>query len=207
MFVAFDGSDGSGKTTQVQMLADALKAKGQSPLVLDHPMHTGLGKVIRTTLHKEKQRFCTWAEAFLYAADLAETATTLIKPALAAGRPVIVHRWWYSSCVYQAGIDGADWNKVREISLAAIEGLNPDIGFITLCDPTEAMKRINLRAAETKAEIVSPYEDELNLRTAFNMFKLLLENKSDAVEPLVALDSTNCTPEDTHKEVLQALGL
>jgi len=134
---------------------------------------------------------------------LAETAGTLIRPALEAGRPVIMHRWWYSSCVYQAGIDGANWDKVREISLIALDGIQPDAGFITLCEPSEAMKRIQIRAGD----IVSPYENEKNLREAYAYFGVLLDHASDAPEPLHRLDTTSCTPEDTHAEVLKILGL
>lgn len=207
MLVAFDGSDGSGKSTQVKMLAEALKARGQDPLVLDHPTHFGLGKVIRNTLHVQKQRFHTWAEAFLYAADLAETALNHIKPALEAGKPVLMHRWWYSSCVYQAHIDGADWDAVRRISLAATSGITPDMGFITLCKPDVAFERIHVRG-ET---IVSPYENIEAIRKAVEGFNKLIDSNqfySDySSEPLHRLDSTTQTPEEIHQQVLSHLGL
>jgi len=201
LFVAFDGTDGSGKSCQIQMLADYLKSKGESPLVLDHPTKDGLGGFLRKLMHADKQRFSTWAEAFLYAADLAETALARIKPALEAGRPVLVHRWWYSSCVYQAAIDGADWDGVKHVSLLAVDGIHPNVGFIMMCDPKVAMTRIGTRPGE----IVSPYENEKHLQQAFDGFTRLLNTSQDVQEPLFMVDTSTDTPEETHQNILTGL--
>jgi dTMP kinase len=199
-FIAFDGLDGSGKSTQLDLLATRLRSRGHEPLVLNHPEREGLGGWIRKLLHVDKQRFDTWAETFLYAADLAQVSTTKIRAAVKSGQWVLAHRWWYSSCVYQAGLDGADWDDVRDISLKAAGDFNPDVGLIVLADPEVAMARIAARTEDS----VSPYENLPNLQQAHAGFRRVLGD-GRVEEPLFLLDTTSVTPEETHAEVLHIL--
>lgn len=210
-FIAFDGLDGAGKSTLVDMLASHLRAHGLDPLVLSHPTHDGLGGWLRKLLHQDKQRFHTWTETYLYAADLAEAAETVVRPALAAGRWVLAHRWWYSSCVYQAHIDGADWDDVRGVSLEAVRHLKPDAGVIVICDPQLAANRIAARSESS----VSPYENLPHLERAlegFNKFtfEALQRRRSQSCstedqEPLAVLDTGTKAPHGSFGELLAAL--
>ena len=216
-FIAIDGCDGSGKTTQCDMLAALLRRTGADadPLIISHPTHDGLGGLLRRTLHKEKQRFDPWAETFLYAADIAQTAQQVIKPRLAAGRWVLAHRWWYSSVVYQAAIDGCDWDAVRDISRAAASGLVPDVSIILMAKPETAMARIGARGED----IVSPYENLPHLQAAYDGFDRLRGDKyaetlaspddgvalAEVVRPLWYCQTDDATPEQVHESIVSTL--
>ena len=155
MLIVFDGSDASGKSTQVTRLAEKLRDRKLEVVVLDHPTKTGLGGELRDLLHVRKQRFTSDAEAFLYAADVCESVRTIIQPALDRGAVVICHRWWYSSVVYQSYIDGCDLQLVTDISRQAAQ-IRPDLFFLLTVDPEVAMQRVLDRGGE----IVSPYEKQ-----------------------------------------------
>lgn len=200
-FVAFDGLDGAGKSCLVDMLAQELKKRGHDPLIIHHPTHDGLGGLVRKTLHVEKQRFHVWAETFFYAADLAQTTKTIIEPAIAAGRWVLAHRWWYSSVVYQAGIDGANWDDVREVSQLAVKGLTPTVGILVMADPEVACRRINAR----KEDSVSPYENLEHLKRGHFNFLRLRDDPKLKDEPFHGIDTSCVTPDESLQQVLALL--
>jgi dTMP kinase len=109
LFVAFEGGDGAGKSTQVRLLADALRGAGLDVLETRQPGGTALGATLRDlVLHGD--HVSPRAEALLYAADKAHHVDTVIAPALAQQRVVITDRYVDSAIAYQgAGRDlGSD---------------------------------------------------------------------------------------------------
>ncbi len=125
MFITFEGLDGSGKTTQVTLLAARLEAEGLEVVVTREPGGTPLGEEIRNlVLHGDDM--APWAEAALYAASRAQHVEELIRPALERGAAVLCDRYVDSSVAYQGVARGLGLERVLELNLAAVGGLMPD---------------------------------------------------------------------------------
>ncbi len=140
MFVTFEGIDGSGKTTQVELLRQELERRGREVVATREPGGTALGEGIRDlVLHGVD--VTPWAEACLYAAARAELVAELIRPALDRGADVICDRYVDSSLAYQGRVRGLGLDRVLELNLAAVSGLLPDKTFVLAVDPTVASGR------------------------------------------------------------------
>jgi dTMP kinase len=141
MFVTFEGLDGSGKSTQAELLGARLGAQGQEVLVTREPGGTELGERVRDlVLHGG--HVAPWAEALLYAASRAQHVEEVIRPALARGAAVVCDRYLDSSVAYQGGGRGLGIDEVLELNLAAVGGLLPDRTFLLLLDPAAATGRL-----------------------------------------------------------------
>jgi dTMP kinase len=140
VFIAFEGGDGAGKSTQVALLAEALRARGRVVTVTRQPGGTALGAAIRDlVLHGD--HVSPRAEALLFAADKAHHVDQLVKPALARGEVVITDRYTDSSVAYQgAGRElGAD--EVHDLQMWAVGGLVPDLTVVVDIAPEEGRRR------------------------------------------------------------------
>jgi dTMP kinase len=125
MFITFEGLDGSGKTTQVHLLAARLEAEGVEVVITREPGGTPLGEQIRDlVLHGGDM--APWAEAALYAASRAQHVEEVIRPALARGATVLCDRFVDSSVAYQGIARGLGLDRVLDLNLAAVGGLMPD---------------------------------------------------------------------------------
>jgi len=141
MFVTFEGLDGSGKTTQAELLAARLEAEGLEVVATREPGGTDLGERIRDLL-LHGGHVVPWAEALLYAASRAQLVEQLIRPALERGATVICDRYLDSSVAYQGGGRGLGLDTVLELNLTAVGGLLPDRTFLLLLDPAAARGRL-----------------------------------------------------------------
>jgi len=141
MFVSFEGLDGSGKTTQAELLCARLEADGEEVVATREPGGTELGERIRElVLHGG--HVAPWAEALLYAASRAQHVEQVIRPALDRGATVICDRYVDSSVAYQGVGRGLGLEAVLELNLAAVGGLMPDRTFLLLLDPADVPSRI-----------------------------------------------------------------
>lgn len=132
-FVAFEGGDGAGKSTQARLLSEWLRGEGHEVVTTREPGGTELGKAIRQlVLHGDY--VAPRAEALLFAADRAHHVDTLIKPALDRGAVVLTDRYLDSSVAYQGVARALDQGDIRQLSLWATEGLLPDL--VVLLDVT-----------------------------------------------------------------------
>src|ERR687895_1464138 len=140
MFITFEGVDGSGKTTQAALLAEALRAEGHDVVATREPGGTELGERIRELL-LDGGSVAPWAEASLFAAARAQLVDEVIRPALARGADVISDRYIDSSLAYQGLARGLGVERVLELNLLATGGLLPDKTFLLLVPLGEAASR------------------------------------------------------------------
>ena len=138
--MTFEGVDGSGKTTQANLLAEALRADDREVVATREPGGTLLGEEIRRLL-LDRVEMSPWAETALFAAARAELVEGVIGPALEAGTVVVCDRYIDSSLAYQGIARGLGVERVLELNLAATGGLLPDRTFLVLVDPEVAFRR------------------------------------------------------------------
>src|SRR5919204_1327801 len=122
VFITFEGLDGSGKTTQAQLLGTMLESEGREVVVTREPGGTELGERIRELLLNGAE-MSAWAEASLFAAARAELVERVIYPALERGADVVCDRYIDSSLAYQGIARGLGVDRVLELNLQATRGL------------------------------------------------------------------------------------
>jgi dTMP kinase len=128
LFVTFEGPDGSGKTTQIKLLAGHLEALGHDVLVTREPGGTSIGDQIRVVLHDVKNvEMACETEFLLYSASRAQLVRQVVKPHLMRGGVVLCDRYADSSLAYQGYGRELDLDAVRLITQFATEGLVPDL--------------------------------------------------------------------------------
>ena len=140
MFVSFEGADGSGKSTQAELLRATLAAEGREVVLTREPGGTELGERARE-LVLNGPHMGAWAEAALYAASRAEHVEAVIRPALDRGAVVVCDRYIDSSLAYQGIARGLGVDAVLQLNLAVTGGLLPDVTFLLLIDPALAAGR------------------------------------------------------------------
>ncbi|WP_165491879.1 dTMP kinase [Egibacter rhizosphaerae] len=149
VFVAFEGVEGSGKSTQVRTLAERLRAEGHDVLVTREPGGSPVAERVREVLlDPESEAMDDRTEALLYAGARAEHVRKVIRPALDEGKVVICDRFIDSSLVYQGIARGLGEDDVAEINRWAIEGLVPDAVVLLRLDPAEGLARAHARRVE-----------------------------------------------------------
>src|SRR5919199_943340 len=141
VFITFEGLDGSGKTTQTELLAQALRDTGREVVTTREPGGTPLGEQVREVLLRGDDA-SPWAEAALFAAARAELVERIIGPALDRGAIVVCDRYLDSSLAYQGIARGLGVDRVLELNLPAIRGRLPDRTYLLLVDPDESARRV-----------------------------------------------------------------
>jgi dTMP kinase len=140
VFIAFEGGDGAGKSTQVRLLAEAFEAAGREVLVTRQPGGTELGAQIRDlVLHGA--HVSPRAEALLFAADKAHHVDQLIRPALDAGTVVLTDRYTDSSVAYQGAGRSLGAAEVHDLQMWAVDTLVPDLTVIVDISAQEGRRR------------------------------------------------------------------
>ncbi|WP_235779958.1 dTMP kinase [Sinomonas notoginsengisoli] len=150
LFVAFEGGDGAGKSTQARLLADALLADRREVLLTREPGGTQIGEKLRgLVLEHGHGEIDARTEALIFAAARAAHVAQAIRPALARGAVVITDRYIGSSIVYQGIARGLGARDVRGLNEWATEGLWPDLTVVLDVDEAEGRTR---RTAGNTAE-------------------------------------------------------
>jgi dTMP kinase len=140
VFVTFEGLDGSGKSTQAELLRAALESEGRDVVLTREPGGTELGERIRELL-LDGSDVTPWAEAALFAAARAELVERVIRPALERGADVVCDRYLDSSLAYQGLARSLGIDRVLALNLQAIGDLLPDRTILLLLDPAECARR------------------------------------------------------------------
>lgn len=161
-FVVFEGGDGVGKTTQIELLADHLRAHGTQVLTTREPGGTPLGQELRAAV-MHGDHVAPRAEALLYAADRAHHVYTVVRPALERGVVVVQDRYVDSSIVYQGGARGLG-DEVERISRWATEQLIPDLIVVLDMEPdteriARELDRVERETGEHRASIRRAFLD------------------------------------------------
>jgi dTMP kinase len=166
LFVAFEGGDGAGKSTQARALADALRAAGHEVVLTREPGGTPAAEAIRhVVLTPEFAGLDDRAEALLYAASRAEHVARLVRPALERGAVVITDRYIDSSIAYQGVGRGLGPDVVGEINLWATRSLLPDLTVLLDVDAGAGLARIGSEPDRLEAE---PEEFHASVVAAFD---------------------------------------
>ncbi|MDN5381256.1 MULTISPECIES: dTMP kinase [Streptomyces] len=160
-FIAIEGGDGAGKSTQAELLADWIRSKGHEVVLTREPGATPVGKRLRSILlDVSSQGLTPRAEALLYAADRAEHVATVVRPALERGAVVISDRYIDSSVAYQGAGRDLSPTEIARISRWATGGLVPHLTVLLDVSPetarerfTEAPDRLESEPAEFHARV------------------------------------------------------
>jgi dTMP kinase len=141
LFISFEGIDGVGKSTQADALETFVRSHGLDVVRTLEPGGTELGQEIRHLLLHRKGDVSPRAEALLYAADRSHHVATKIRPALEAGKVVIIDRYLDSSVAYQGAGRELETKEIRDLSLWATNGLLPNLTILLDLDPELARAR------------------------------------------------------------------
>ena len=140
LFIAFEGGDGAGKSTQVSLLREALESAGRAVTVTRQPGGTELGHQIRDlVLHGA--HVAPRAEALLFAADKAHHVDQLIRPALDRGEVVLTDRYTDSSVAYQGAGRDLGAQEIHDLNMWAVDDLVPDLTVVVDISAQEGRRR------------------------------------------------------------------
>lgn len=143
VWITFEGGDGSGKTTQAELLRDWFEQQGRRVVRTREPGGTEVGRTIREIVLHSRGELGPRAEALLFAADRAHHIDTLVAPALERGDIVIQDRYLDSSVAYQGAARALGADEVRELSMWATGGALPDVTVLLDLDPAVARRRLD----------------------------------------------------------------
>src|SRR6476659_6452065 len=169
-FIAFEGADGAGKTTQARLLAAHLRGLDREVVEVREPGGTQAGEHVRTLLLDSTAPLGARTEALLFAAARAQLVEDVIAPALARGATVIADRFVGSSLVYQGVVRGVGADAVRAINDVGTGGLRPDATVLLTVTAEQAAARrdpgsadrIEREPIEFHRNVIAAYEDVLS---------------------------------------------
>ena len=190
MFIVFEGIDGTGKSTQVKLLAEAFRAKGREVIVSKEPTDGPHGTRLRESA--VSGRLSAQEELDLFHLDRRDHVENLIKPGLARGAVVILDRYYFSTMAYQ-GIRGFDPAEIRRINEKFAPP--PDVVFLLEVDLDTALSRIGVRAGQANA-----FEQRDALQKCHDVFASLQDE-------FVRRIDAGKTPPEVHEEILQHFDL
>ena len=154
VFISLDGVDGAGKSTQCRLLADWLRARGQTVVLCHDPGGTELGQELRGILLNSHGPMSLMAEAMLFMASRAQLVAQVIRPALDAGQVVISDRFLLANVVYQGHAGGLDPAQLWQVGLVATGGLEPDLTLVLDLPPdvSQARRKPSADRMESRGE-------------------------------------------------------
>ena len=193
IFITFEGIDGCGKSTQINMLSSFLQEKGIPFIMLREPGGTVVGEKIRDILlDKKNDGMDPVCELLLFEAARAQITNEVIAPALEEGKVVICDRFYDSTFAYQGYARGFGQEVVESLNRTAVSGTHPDITFLLDITPEEALIRRNGRGAEDRLEALG-----LKFQQDVRQGYMVLADKYDRI---VKIDASQ-SPEEIGAEI------
>lgn len=192
-FITFEGADGCGKTTQLELLANYLKEKNKEVIITREPGARGLGERIRDILLNYDGEVSDRCESFLFLADRAQHIDIIVNPAVEDGKIVLCDRHIDSSVAYQGYGRGLDIEQIDRLNMIATNGKRPDLTLVFDIDAETSMKRVG----SEKDRMESAGIDFFN-----RVRKGYLELANQEPERIRVLDATKSI-EEIHNEVVK----
>ena len=153
LFIAFEGPEGGGKSTQIALLGERLRAQGLEPLLTREPGGTATGDAIRSVVLDPTLEVSPLTEFLLYSASRAQHVTQVLQPGLEAGRVVVSDRFTAASLAYQGRGRGLDLDFIRELSQRVTGGLKPHLTVLLDLDPAHGLERVTSRGDSDRLEM------------------------------------------------------
>jgi dTMP kinase len=196
LFISVEGPDGSGKSTQIDLLKKYIEGKGRRVTFTREPGGTPIGEKIRDIiLDPENTEMASITEAMLYAASRAQHVSEVIRPALERGDVVICDRFVDSSIAYQ-GFGRGLGDAVATINSFAVAECVPDVTLLFKLDPTVGISRI--KRAQDRLE-------KENLKFHQKVYEGYLEVEKANPTRVVGIDAGRDI-EEIHKEIIDKIG-
>lgn len=142
LFITFEGADGCGKTTQLNLLKDYLENNGYEVVLTREPGGKGLGEKIREILLNYDGEVSNRCESFLFLADRAQNIDIIVNPAIEQGKIVLCDRHTDSSVAYQGYGRGLDINQINTLNNLATNNKKPDLTLVFDVDIETSMQRV-----------------------------------------------------------------
>ena len=196
LFITFEGGDGCGKTTQIKLLDEYLRAKGYKTLLTREPGSKGLGIKLREILLNYDGEVSPVCESFLFLADRAQHVDCIIKPALEEGVIVLCDRHTDSTVAYQGYGRGLDLEQIHNLNKIATSGLKPDLTIVLDVDVETSQKRVGAEKDRMESAGIEFFE---RVRNGF------LKIAKEDPERVKVVDSTQ-TIEEIHEQILELVG-
>lgn len=200
LFISVEGADGTGKSTQIKRVAEALKERGAEVVLTREPGGTEVAEMLRTIVLNPDIEINVRTETLLYIAARADHIEKVIKPALAAGKIILCDRFSDSTLVYQGIVKGLPLNELEQLTSFAVDGVMPDITILLDADPKDLLGRREERGVSDR------YENEglIFQQGIANGFRKLAQN-SERIKIINALQDIDCVTADILKEIDKAL--
>jgi len=202
LFITFEGIDGSGKSTQLRLLASHLRQNGRDVVTTREPGGTPLGIRLRAALLDSQEHVDPLTELLVFAADRAQHVRILLRPALAAGHVVLSDRYADATVAYQGAGRGFSADLISEIVKLATEGLKPDLTLLFDLPVSESGKRTRKRT-DDRQEVDRLDSEDMDFYTRVREAYLeIAKAEPDRVKIIVTTGSV----EETHarvKEIVQ----
>ena len=147
-----EGGDGVGKTTQLSLVADGLRARGLVVHTIREPGQTQVGQTVRELLLNPDSHISPATEALLFLTARAQVVAEVVQPALAAGEWVVADRFFVSTYAYQIAGHGLDDELVRSANALATQGIVPDLTLLLTLPAAEASRRRSVRGQADRLE-------------------------------------------------------
>jgi len=165
-FITFEGIDGSGKSTQLRLLGNFLRANGCDALLTREPGGTTLGLRLRAALLDAMEEVDPLTELLVFAADRAQHVRRLLRPALETGRVVISDRYADATVAYQGAGRGFTPELISQIVQLATEGLKPDLTLLFDVRVEESTSRTTRRSNSSRSASAKNVRDRLDIENA-----------------------------------------
>lgn len=200
-FITFEGIDGSGKSTQLRMLANYLKEVGCDVLLTREPGGTPVGVRLRGALLDAHEEVDPLTELLVFAADRAQHVRRVLRPAIAAGKVIISDRYADATVAYQGAGRGFSPDLIAEIVQLATEGLKPDLTVLFDLSVEDSIARTSRRAnSKNKGDRLDAEAADFHVRVRDAYLEI-----ARAEPQRVKIVETNRPPEETHQRVKQVV--